>query len=1429
MSGTTVTASTSVVLVPTSSNYTRPYIVTFPNISTTGRLITVRDNDGFVSTGNIIVLSTTAATTFVGMGNTITITQPYGFITLASQANGSYSILNTFAFPAGQAAANVSNLNAQVVNIQSTLNMYDFGTASTNTIYTSSGQFIFNGDYIGQVTDEQLASTVTNLGTTGYLSSIPFVYVIPPTWIAVGQSSTISQATSTGSIQYSSNDANWSNATGGKGFAKFGTAVTYGEGYYIAVGNNDSGSPNTGYNQWSFDGRDWYYSYGPSLSAAQMRTACLYANGLYHSVGCNNGVGGPNTILYSEDGKSWLPSTGNPFFTTDGTGYATGIAFGSGNGYAGVWVCSGVQNQGAAASLLWSSNGSNWNPSVNPMPFGSGEAMDVTFDGNKFVALCVNGTTLGGYNVCISFDGSNWFGSNITGGNFANQPRYVTGSNGVFVATTGNPGQSLVYSLDGGNSWQSNTNLSGCNLPMYKPYYDGLRWWVGVETTGGAQSMFYSTEVAPALSTWVNGSFTGGFSNGGIARAFTSTDGQSNVTAILNSTIFGLSQTFTTCNLNASTISSSKAFIGELNASTLYIGVTFVSTTYETVNNISTQNVDFISAGTMVSSSNFMDSLSVNRVSVGQIIGGSARLASLSTNTISTNIIRGATGIFTTANLTDTTTSDLRVNSDTIHLGTNAGIGQGAYGIAIGTNAGSDQGANTIAIGPDTGLVEQGSGSIAIGTSAGSIQQGANSIAIGNSAGYMSQPGNSIIINASGSQLNGTSGNALFINPVRSNISYGASLQQMFYNTGTSEVTYGTSVISSFAIVYADSISTNTISSGTAYIAQTNMSSLNVNFLSSGQTVGGPAQFISLSTNTISAASMLVSTIKAVDTFVDIDGAIRVKNGALIGGFTNISSALTVNTQISASSIITRFISSGMAHIGQLGINTGSPTQALDVNGSVWARSTLYVGANTTTNQIRFYGTNNDSPGTFDRTVIGEYLYGGTEQSELILFKGDDDGSGLSGPDRVRVIAAGGFRVDTGAGGTWSQGSAPTSGTYQNALFVSGTNGNVGINNSNPLFTLDVFGTSRATQFGTATRTTATTMRLENTNGGRRFEFYTNLNAGNYGNMSSNGDMAIVFSDGSIDTGNMWIGPHSAGAKGIKILSNGNVGIGTGSPGYTLDVAGEISLSNNTQTARIIMKTNGGISYIQSGSNDSVGSANKLYFTSIATTVQPLVVDMVNSRVGIGNKTNPATTLDVNGDIYTSGTITATTGMSNGGNLSNTGRIYIFNDGTQAAPAIVFPNPGGIDYDSGIYHPADGEIAVSINNSQRLLVTGSLTSNAGAFYNNGTITQNGQRTVSGVVNLSNGATSATLYTANRLGILAIAFVGSFGNYYYRLQGIYKNYDSGNFSHRDLLTDGGTPYAQVTSGTAAGVTIAVVNNIGSQQDIYYTISWMTSYG
>ena len=82
--------------------------------------------------------------------------------------------------------------------------------------------------------------------------------------------------------------------------------------------------------------------------------------------------------------------------------------------------------------------------------------------------------------------------------------------------------------------------------------------------------------------------------------------------------------------------------------------------------------------------------------------------------------------------------------------------------------------------------------------------------------------------------------------------------------------------------------------------------------------------------------------------------------------------------------------------------------------GSITMSGDLKIGNATSPNTIYFYGTTGDSPGGYNHTFIAERLWGGTESSELVLFKGnnlspsDTDAAtvGGDGPDRIRHIAA---------------------------------------------------------------------------------------------------------------------------------------------------------------------------------------------------------------------------------------------------------------------------------------------------------------------------------------------------------------------------------------------------------------------------------------
>jgi hypothetical protein len=135
------------------------------------------------------------------------------------------------------------------------------------------------------------------------------------------------------------------------------------------------------------------------------------------------------------------------------------------------------------------------------------------------------------------------------------------------------------------------------------------------------------------------------------------------------------------------------------------------------------------------------------------------------------------------------------------------------------------------------------------------------------------------------------------------------------------------------------------------------------------------------------------------------------------------------------------------------------------VNGSANFGGDVYLGSSPSNNVIRFCGTAADGDTTYDHTVIGERIWaygtGGDfgNGSELILFKGNDN-TFPTGPDRVRILSTGGFKIDIATNGqNWALGGSPPT-TAVEAMTIN-NNGYVGINCNSPITHLNVNGDIR--------------------------------------------------------------------------------------------------------------------------------------------------------------------------------------------------------------------------------------------------------------------------------------------------------------------------------------------------------------------------------
>ena len=133
-----------------------------------------------------------------------------------------------------------------------------------------------------------------------------------------------------------------------------------------------------------------------------------------------------------------------------------------------------------------------------------------------------------------------------------------------------------------------------------------------------------------------------------------------------------------------------------------------------------------------------------------------------------------------------------------------------------------------------------------------------------------------------------------------------------------------------------------------------------------------------------------------------------------------------------------------------------------------------------------------------------------------------------------------------------------------NLLYVQQNPHRIGINCNAPTQTLDILGTSRIQHFNTFTNTITPTLQLINAGSiSNSISFFTNLSPGNYGGLATTGDMGMIFTAGSINTGNLILSPWGEGARGIKIMSTGNVGVNMTPSSIALDVNGAVHTNSN--------------------------------------------------------------------------------------------------------------------------------------------------------------------------------------------------------------------------------------------------------------------------
>jgi hypothetical protein len=364
---------------------------------------------------------------------------------------------------------------------------------------------------------------------------------------------------------------------------------------------------------------------------------------------------------------------------------------------------------------------------------------------------------------------------------------------------------------------------------------------------------------------------------------------------------------------------------------------------------------------------------------------------------------------------------------------------------------------------------------------------------------------------------------------------------------------------------------------------------------------------------------------------------------------------------------------------------------------------------------IGYTGSRGATGFTGSQGIIG---YTGSQGIQGVIgYTGSRGATGFTGSQGI-IGYTGSQGIQGIQGFTGSQGSGdltgPASATDNAVVRFDGTTGKLVQNSA---VTIDDNG------FISTSQTTANLPAIRTSSADGWLAVYPTLGAGAYNPISVSGDIGLIFStdgaSGTNENNGLVIAPWSASTSGIRLLENGNVGIGTSSPdaklyvkdGTVADQANQPSgnfaaviyhASNADGENGLLIKNNwaGSGSTLLEVGNDLIGTGYRQYFKidGVGTTIwSPNASEAMRlttaGRLGIGTN-NPSTPLHV------IGTVTATAFGGSGGvsqfnndagiDITNTGQInglQIYQPTAQADAVMTF-HVGG---DFALHFGLDGE------------------------------------------------------------------------------------------------------------------------------------------
>lgn len=356
---------------------------------------------------------------------------------------------------------------------------------------------------------------------------------------------------------------------------------------------------------------------------------------------------------------------------------------------------------------------------------------------------------------------------------------------------------------------------------------------------------------------------------------------------------------------------------------------------------------------------------------------------------------------------------------------------------------------------------------------------------------------------------------------------------------------------------------------------------------------------------------------------------------------------------------------------GDMGIGTGSPAQTLHVAGT--ARIATAVGTPTSITGRNAAGdVGNVTLGTGLSLTAGTLsVTGGTNEWDLTGNAGTNPATNFIGTSDAQPLVI------------------RTSNVEQLRVTAAG---DVGIGTTTPAQSLHVQGTARiATAVGTPTGITG--RNAAGDIGNITLGSGLSLTAGVLNTTADNADWNLTGNTGTNPATN-FIGTGDAqplvirtsNTEKVRVTAAGNVGIGTASPAFTLDVSGGIKASNDVLTASgsgaatVWNSINAGQGETELINYRGTGGGGFRFFTAAPGVVPSASVGELMRITGAGNvgigTSNPSTKLNVNGGSLTVSTDATTPNIAapiihvinNGGGPNFNDDVDIFSYGNTTTP-----------------------------------------------------------------------------------------------------------------------------------------------------------------